>query len=76
MILRIRTCVNDYALLTDTEVRKCGEQIGLETLVVHAVNSECCNLIVIFFKYYLDFQANAISTPPEEYDRKIGTQRN
>ena len=30
-----------------------------------------CNII-----YYLDFQANAISTPPEEYDRKIGTQRN
>ena len=26
--------------------------------------------------YVLDFQANAISTPPEEYDRKIGIQRN
>jgi hypothetical protein len=25
---------------------------------------------------YLDFEANAISTPPEEYDRKVGTQRN
>ena len=25
---------------------------------------------------YLDFKANAISIPPEEYDRKVGTQRN
>ena len=25
---------------TDAEVRKCGEQIGLDTLVVHAVNDE------------------------------------
>jgi hypothetical protein len=27
---------------TDTEVLKHGEQIGLETRVVHAVNDECC----------------------------------
>ena len=26
---------------TDAEVRKHGEQTGLETLVVHAVNDEC-----------------------------------
>ncbi len=26
---------------TDTEARKRGEQTGLETLVVHAVNDEC-----------------------------------
>ena len=26
---------------TDTEVRKRGEQTGLDTLVVHAVNDEC-----------------------------------
>ena len=26
---------------TDTEVRKRGEQTGLDTLVVHAVNYEC-----------------------------------
>ena len=25
---------------TDAEVRKCGEQTGLDTLVVHAVNDE------------------------------------
>lgn len=27
--------------LTDAEVRKRGEQTGLETPVVHAVNDEC-----------------------------------
>ena len=26
---------------TDTEARKRGEQTGLDTLVVHAVNGEC-----------------------------------
>ena len=26
--------------VTDTEVRKCGEQTGLDTLVVHTVNDE------------------------------------
>ena len=26
--------------VTDTEARKCGEQTGLDTLVVHAVNDE------------------------------------
>jgi len=27
--------------ITDTEARKRGEQTGLDTLVVHAVNDEC-----------------------------------
>lgn len=27
--------------ITDTEVRKRGEQTGLDTLVVHAVNDGC-----------------------------------
>ena len=26
--------------VTDAEARKCGEQTGLDTLVVHAVNDE------------------------------------
>ena len=26
---------------TDAEARKCGEQTGLDTLVVHTVNDEC-----------------------------------
>ncbi len=28
-------------VVTDAEVRKRGEQTGLDTLVVHAVNDEC-----------------------------------
>ena len=30
-----------YWTVTDTEARKRGEQTGLDTLVVHAVNDEC-----------------------------------
>jgi hypothetical protein len=30
-----------YWLVTDTQSRKRGEQIGLDTLVVHAVNYGC-----------------------------------
>ena len=33
---------------TDAEARKRGEQTGLETLVVHAVNDEC--LVLRIFK--------------------------
>ena len=55
---------------TDTEKRKLGERTGLETPVVHAVNDECSYLE--FFRY----QANALSTPPEKYNRKIEIQRN
>jgi hypothetical protein len=32
----------NFLLETDIEVLKRGEQIGLETRVVHAVNDECC----------------------------------
>ena len=27
--------------VTDAKARKCGEQTGLDTLVVHTVNDEC-----------------------------------
>ncbi len=30
-----------FWLVTDAEARKCGEQTGLDTLVVHTVNDEC-----------------------------------
>ena len=30
-----------YWTITDAETRKRGEQTGLDTLVVHAVNDEC-----------------------------------
>ena len=59
-------------LVTDAEVRKRGEQTGLDTLVVHAVNDECQPLESLLFSG----AANALSIPPGEYGRKIKTQRN
>ena len=57
---------------TDAEVRKRGEQTGLDTLVVHAVNDECQPLASLL----VSGAANALSIPPGEYGRKIKTQRN
>jgi hypothetical protein len=31
----------DHLAISDAEARKRGEQTGLDTLVVHAVNDEC-----------------------------------
>ena len=58
--------------ISDAEVRKRGEQTGLDTLVVHAVNDESQ------LSGGLPFggAANALSSPPGEYGRKIKTQRN
>lgn len=36
----------DSLVKTNVEGRKCGEQIGLETLVVHTVNYECCDFML------------------------------
>ena len=33
--------VSSKSVVTDAEARKRGEQTGLDTLVVHAVNDEC-----------------------------------
>jgi len=52
--------------VTDAEARKRGEQTGLDTLVVHGVRP---------FPGF-SAAANALSTPPGEYDRKVETQRN
>ena len=57
---------------TDAEVRKRGEQTGLDTLVVHAVNDEC----QLSVSMLIGDTANALSIPPGEYGRKIKTQRN
>ena len=57
---------------TDAQVRKRGEQTGLDTLVVHAVNDECQLLGCL----HRSSAANALSIPPGEYGRKIKTQRN
>ncbi len=57
---------------SDAEARKRGEQTGLDTLVVHAVNDECQLLAGL----PVSGAVNALSIPPGEYGRKIKTQRN
>jgi hypothetical protein len=52
--------------VSDTEARKPGERTGLDTPVVLAVNDGHSSRA----------GANAISTPPGEYGRKVETQRN
>ena len=58
--------------VTDAEARKRGEQTGLDTLVVHAVNDECQSSGCMQF----GGTPNGLSIPPGEYGRKIKTQRN
>ena len=57
---------------TDTELRKRGEQTGLDTLVVHAVNDECQTSASML----VGVTPNGLSIPPGEYGRKVKTQRN
>ena len=57
---------------TDAEARKRGEQTGLDTLVVHAVNDEH----QVSDSREFGAEANALSAPPGEYARKCKTQRN
>ena len=59
--------------ITDAEARKRGEQTGLDTLVVHAVNDE---YQVSGGHCPFGAEANALSIPPGEYVRKNETQRN
>ena len=59
--------------LPDTEERKRGEQTGLDTLVVHAVN---VGRYVWGASPVSCAAANALSAPPGEYGRKAKTQRN
>ena len=61
-----------YAI-TDAEVRKRGEQTGLDTLVVHAVNDDHWTWV---WRSQICVEANAISIPPGEYARKGETQKN
>ncbi len=57
---------------TDAETRKRGEQTGLDTLVVHALN----DVYLVWALHWVRAGANALSTPPGEYGRKAETQRN
>ncbi len=58
---------------SDAETRKRGEQTGLDTLVVHAVNDDHWMSVRLC---RIGIEANALSDPPGEYGRKIKTQRN
>ena len=57
---------------TDAEVRKRGDQTGLDTLVVRALNDVCLVLV----PQGISAVGNLLSIPPGEYDRKVETQRN
>ena len=59
--------------VTDAEARKRGEQTGLDTLVVHAVNDEH-SMCEVYDPSRVT--ANALSAPPGDYGRKTKTQRN
>ena len=58
---------------TDAEARKLGEQTGLDTPVVLAVNDEHLAGAV---PITVLAAANVLSAPPGEYGRKVETQRN
>ena len=60
-------------LVADAKVRKRGEQTGLDTLVVHAVNDDHWTWVWLS---RVRVEANALSDPPGKYGRKIKTQRN
>ncbi len=57
---------------TDAEERKLGEQTGLDTLVVLALNDQDLGC----FTFVERPGANALSPAPGEYGRKTETQRN
>ncbi len=57
---------------TDAQARKRGDQTGLDTLVVRALNDVC----LVLGLSGLSAVGNLISIPPGEYDRKVETQRN
>ncbi len=59
-------------LATDAEARKRGDQTGLDTLVVHALNDVC----LVLDPFGFSAVGNLVSIPPGEYDRKVETQRN
>ena len=59
-------------IATDTEERKLGEQTGLDTLVVLALNHQDLGCAL----YGARPVANALSPAPGEYGRKAETQRN
>ncbi len=59
-------------ITTDAEERKLGEQTGLDTLVVLALNDQDLGCHPFGWRP----GANALSPAPGEYGRKTETQRN
>jgi len=59
-------------VFSDAEERKLGEQTGLDTPVVLAVNDEHWTGVV----HTISVVAKVLSAPPGEYGRKAETQRN
>ena len=57
---------------TDAHAQKRGEQTGLDTLVVHALN----DVNWLLGALVLSNEANALSDSPGDYGRKTKTQRN
>ena len=57
-------------LIPDIEARKRGEQTGLDTLVVHAVNDNHQMLVRLS---WISVVANALSGSPGEYGLKAKT---
>ena len=55
----------------DADERKRGEQTGLDTLVVHALND-----VYSMLAFTVSVQAKALSKPPGEYVGNNETQRN
>jgi len=63
-----------YRLHPDAEGRKRGDQTGLETQVVHALND--ASYLVVLLSGSTCRTVKTLSLPPEEYSRKAETQRN
>ena len=57
--------------IPDAETRKLGEQTGLDTLVVPALND-----VHLVLPKLGSAVANALNVPPGDYGRKVETQRN
>jgi len=61
---------SDRQLDSDTEALRRGDQNGLETRVVHALNHGC-SISWVFLRKLGEFTANASNTPPGECGRKV-----
>ncbi len=61
-----------FWLTPDADSAKAWEQTGLDTPVVHAINDESWVLV----GFPISAEANALSSPPGDYERKFKTQRN